>query len=603
VLLSEDFANALPDDWISQVVAGNDEPSAAWIHTTVGPTGPVGGEALNSPTATNGWMIFDSDLNCNNQMAQDAWLISPPIPAGEATEVFLSFATYYWSFNDRPQLRIGSDLEDLASWVTIEVFPGVEANDYGGPDPTGVLNPVLMRFDLSEWLAGSNEQRIAFQFLADATTINGGDEDFIACAYFWQIDDVELTTEDPRPNFEMAINPFAAIAPNAMTPLCQLEPLHFLADVANNGRATPDSTILNLTIRNNTNEIVFTDRVRYGPIAPDSVAENVFFAQAFLPPMEPMLYTGLYRLEYPGMEEDALPSNNELTFFFRVTDDEFAKELGATRSIAPADGPSYIYGNVFYVVEGLNKVIEEVSFAVNNAEELSGRNVTVFVAEWDGQHADSRFVSPEEYSIVGFTDYTFTGSEGNSRIGVAVRSILDEAIVLKDSTYYIVAVDYLSTDQVPLELLASEDFDYFATVFQTDSLEMPRYSSVLNVRSVDAQGELDLLGFGYDVVPTIRMKIEDCESVSTKDLPLSTELVRVYPNPVGKQLRVHLAATKAEMTSLRLYNLQGQLLQERTISAAEPSTMSLDLGHLAAGSYLLDVRGAGTRQTILIAKQ
>jgi hypothetical protein len=602
-LLSEDFANGLPPTWENLVREGNGQASAAWLYTTVGPTGPIGGEPLRSPTADNGWMIFDSDLNCHNGFAQDAWLISPPIAATDAPTVFLRFSTYYQSFNDRPQIRMGADLDELDNWATLEVFPGIRANQFGGPDPDGNINPVTLYFDLSPWLAGRDDQRIAFQFLSNNNTRNGGGTD-IACAYAWQIDDVAVTIDDPRPDYEMGINRFASIAPNAQTPRCQIEPIHFLADVANNGRATPDSTVLHLTIQNPLGDTLFRDQVGYGPIAPDSVAENVFFPQAFLPSPEESTYIGTYQLDYPGDNADALLENNTFSFIFRVSEDTYSKELGATRSIAPAAAASYSYGNVFYVPRGGGNTIEEISFAVANAEALSGRRATVFVATWDGRHRNQRYLQPDEYETVGLADYTFRGDEGIGRISVPVRTIADdEPILLRDSTHYLVGVEYNSPDAITMELLASEDYDYFATIFQTDSLNMPRYNAILNVAGVEALGEFDLVGFGYDVAPTIRMKISPCAPVSSSDLTTSAgALARVYPNPASDQLTVAFPFVVAEAVVLEVYDLTGKLLQQYSYAGGMNQEYVLDLQPLAAGSYFLKIRTPKSLQTIRIVK-
>jgi len=55
--------------------------SSNWIYSTTGPQGPFDIGIITSTTAGNGFMIFDSDLNCEGP--QDVWLISPSFDANK----------------------------------------------------------------------------------------------------------------------------------------------------------------------------------------------------------------------------------------------------------------------------------------------------------------------------------------------------------------------------------------------------------------------------------------------------------------------------------------------------------------------------------------
>src|SRR5210317_784364 len=73
ILLSEDFDGGLPSEWTLRKVLGNDDSTSNWQYTTSGPDGDYPIDPISSTSAENGWMIFDSDKNCNIGVGQDAW--------------------------------------------------------------------------------------------------------------------------------------------------------------------------------------------------------------------------------------------------------------------------------------------------------------------------------------------------------------------------------------------------------------------------------------------------------------------------------------------------------------------------------------------------
>ncbi|MCB0566860.1 MAG: PPC domain-containing protein, partial [Phaeodactylibacter sp.] len=190
VFYQEDFADGAPDWSVIQIV-GNGANSGFWRTTSTGPAGSFALDPLNSTTASNGWVQFDSDLNCFPQ-GQDSWLVSPYIQTEGRMAIILSFETYYRTYNDRPQLRVGEDFSQRINWDIYEPFPSLSANQYGGAtegDPA--LNPQYIQIDITPSIVGLDSFRFAFQFLSSLETLNGGGDD-IGCAYSWQVDDIQL---------------------------------------------------------------------------------------------------------------------------------------------------------------------------------------------------------------------------------------------------------------------------------------------------------------------------------------------------------------------------------------------------------------------------
>jgi hypothetical protein len=81
--------------------------------------------------------------------------------------------------------------------------------------------------------------------------------------------------------------------------------------------------------------------------------------------------------------------------------------------------------------------------------------------------------------------------------------------------------------------------------------------------------------------------------------------VSVFPNPATDYVNVTLGGSSTESMLIRLYNLSGQLLQERNLSNAGGTTVPLTVNTYPSGAYMLVVTGSdGSRQVtkLLITK-
>ncbi|NUO02883.1 MAG: hypothetical protein HUU01_19925, partial [Saprospiraceae bacterium] len=553
IFFSESFSGSFPSGWTSVQRLGTNLPSSNWRRTTVGPQGEFATAPLNSTTASGGWMIFDSDLNCNHPIGQDVWLISPPINASDKEIVWLVFETFYQSFNDRPMVRLGNNTANLDSWAGIEVFPGIVANQFGGViEGDQSLNPQLVYLNISEYAAGQPNIRFAFQFLSTNATNNGAD--LTGCAYNWQIDDVKLADFDPRPSSDIRINSFFAVAPNAITPRSQIEPIGFLADIRNSGKTIQPATTLSITIENSSGEIVHQDSLVFGPIAPDSVVQNIFFQSEYTPPPVEEVYTATYfaRTEI----EDEVPANNSRSFEFEISDTLFAKQFGADLTSTAVEDLDYTFGNVFYVPNGSNLYARYISFGIANAHQLSGKTVNTYLYRWYGNDNGDFLANPDEYGggPVGANAYTFTGSEGNDLITVPV-DFESNGIALESDAYYIAAVQYETNGQVPLNVLASNALDYHAAYLYSDSLMRPQYAGIVDVGNT---GQLDWTGFGLDVVPVVRLSIGALTTTADRILPKGS--AKIFPNPVSDLATLQLRLPQlSDLVLLQLYDSKGIL--------------------------------------------
>jgi hypothetical protein len=581
-LFEEDFNGGLPANWSAIVVQGNDAPSANWTWTNFGPTGSFALPALQSTTSGNGWMLFDSDLNCR-QSPQEAWLVSPRLSASDQPNVFLTFQTLYQSFNDRPTVEVSID---STNWTSLEVFPGVEANEFGGDSVDD--NPQTINFDLSDLVGSADSYWIAFRFFSDDSVVNGGD--LIGCGYSWQLDDVRILDADVRPNTDLSINSsFYAVAPNAFTPASQVESVSFLTDVVNEGAEDQTDAILSVQVENlSSNTVEYSEQIPVPFVGVDSSAQNVLIDEGFVPDDEPALYLGSYTINTSTADE--LPGNNRQSFLFGVSDTIYSKWFETPDVVVrPTDETSYAYGNCYFIRNGEDFYGRYVTFAVGNAPDLAGESVNILTYQWQGDANNDEFATPDEYgdSPIAFNTYTFDGTETDF---ITVPMDLDEiGIPLENNSYYFTVIQYTSTSDLTMTMLSSTEYDYSAMYIRSLFDNDPRYASVLDIGNT---GDYDVIGFGFDIVPVVDISIGRSPDLVSSTPPTlgAANIIDIYPNPTRDWLTVDVALTQAQDVEVKILDLQGKVLQTRLHQKLQQDQLNLDVSVFNSGLYLLQVR-------------
>lgn len=468
--------------------------------------------------------------------------------------------------------------------------PAINANPTLNPNQTR-RNKVTFPLPSGD-INGSDEIRLKFTFATDF--------------YFWLLDDIVVKE---RVGYDMQVNrSFFAVAPNAVTPVSQTEDMRFLADIQNNGGLTANDVVLNLRITNaTTGEQVYNANNPYGAITPDSLAENVFFSQVLPAASQTVgVYEGRYLISHSQPEDRT--ANDTILFQFVVNDTLFAKETGRTRGVAPAANNSYYYGNCFYMPRGDGYFARYFTFGVDNAAQLGGVSVNLFLYEWAGDVNGDLLANPDEYvGPVSINEYTFTGSEGQNPITVPI-DFDGNSYPLSDDTYYLAVMQYVASADQPLFMSASEAYNYGATVFLTDSIDMPRYASVLSVGASD-EPEFSTVGFGRGIVPVMRLSIGnnpdlDGEPILNATEPLAAEnLMKVFPNPANELFTLDLKLQDMnDWAEIRLFDLSGRILFQRRYDNIQEGRFVYDVSQLTNGVYFLQLNtpnGARTERIVV----
>ncbi|MFK8104403.1 MAG: T9SS type A sorting domain-containing protein [Saprospiraceae bacterium] len=599
VFWSEDFNGGLPPSWTAEEVQGNGLESANWVYSTVG---PVSIAPINSTSANNGWMLFDSDLNCSG--AQEVRLISPRINCEDKVEVFLQFETLYKKFNDLVFLEWSTD---SIQWTSIPLFEDVNNSQYGNGSFNLDENSQKIILDLSSFAAGEDSLFLSFKFLADKSTAPNFSTE-TGCAFSWQIDDIGIFASDPTPTSDIGIENFYAIAPNAMTPYDQQTRFGFVADIHNFGQNLHTGVKLSIAIKDAAEQIVYTDTLNYDSVPANTLIQNkLFLDDGFLPDASVGTYTGTYQIFSDSVDQNA--TNDTKTFQFMSTDSTYAKETGITlqgwpgnNAWAPGVPHSWAFGNYFFIKNGSTRFASKVSFGLGNPQDLEGQLLQIQIYKWDNINGDSISTS-DERTLVSSTNYFVTGNEPvNQFFTVNLLNGGVAPIPLEDETAYLVMVDY--SPFVPnrdMLLSMSTAYDYGGQWLRSSMIEEPRYSSC-----VELNNSMSFIfpGFGYQFVPAIRLHVSDYSTTSTEADLSAAHQIRLSPNPATDYLNVELnLAQQFEQMSYTIIDASGKLLQQKILQNIQNQQLRIQTQDFPAGLYYLNFSSAAGNRTLSFVVQ
>jgi len=550
-----------------------------------------------SPTRCNGVLLFHSEFNDNLgecsegsfgtgpcPAPQVAQLTSPPIDLTGSDAVSYSLRFHQLTAQFQSDYMITWSTDGGVSWDTSLINTELETFDVTLADPvvsvplpgTGNADSVMVRFT------------------------------YFSNYYWWAIDDVQIVAQEGN---NLRVNSdFFAIPPNAQFPLSQAEPIPFLADIENVGALTQPNTTLNVSIFNQDGTQVYSEDLEYGNVPGNTLVENVPFGPTFVP-QDTGTYTGFYQIRSDSMDFDT--TNNVQAFVFRATQNLFAKEGGATTPIVPAAGNwdagevhSWAYGNHFYVPNGEGQFIQTIQFALGDPAADAGQSIALSVYEWPDDANNDGIADRSEITQVGFDIYTITVNETAGAINEVPFPSLDDPIALKDEMGYLVMLEYYASDESTVSFAASENFDYNASVFLSQVQGMPRYAGVLGVEGDLSTANFSTVGFGRDIVPTVRMTVGDMPVTSAREPAQNlNDQFFVFPNPTVQQLNVRLAlAQQAEEARVEIFDMSGRLQWYRTWTQVRTEQLPVDVAGLPAGTYTVRIvtnEGVGSQRFMI----
>ncbi len=601
--------------------------SAVWLFASDGSSriGAFGGTLPITPLDTSrgrGAAIFSSDYLDNrgaqnnfgngpapaNNTGQRGELWSPIIDATGINNLSVLFQSFYRHFSSTNNLTNPFWASSMMSWsedggVTWKEPVAIDENDgYALNEQTPTNVPTVIKFPGSK---GTNKFRFKFIFEGNY--------------YFWLVDDVRLGVVKNN----MRINTTTAAIPPIRVGRGNVDSVRFLATVVNNGAALAKNVKLTAKVFNSTSQAeVFSTVSNLGDIQVDTAVKNKLLPLAFLPPATIGSYDIVYRISYDSLDEyrrdDTLRFNTALT----VTDSAFRHDQLATAAQTLTESPNTNWGTTikawrvgqyYFMPKGASSTATSITAIIYDpAITAAGRFYTVGLYEWNDANSDG-IVQTAERTLIA-TGEKAVGIDAADRTvrGVATVFYLDNFVVsnkpvyLKNNTAYLAMLDLTPTNAASAAWVATfEERGRFSAIGMKTASRLagqPRYAGVINGNSNDDALPWSTRVFGDDVdrySPKIRLTAWPVR-IDTKDNLPETYKINIYPNPVGQNLNINLDFPKSEEAVLfRIFDLKGQLIQEREMPNIQKTTVNMDVNKLASGNYLLQVQTLGNQAKTL----
>ena len=600
IIYMEDFGGGL-NDWVATGLSCNGAPAenATWEWSEYGRSYSDCYQQATfqvpSPSRCNGAVFFnsgglDNGGICDNQgtgscpAPQLAELRSPAIDLTGSDAVSYSLRFHQVAVQFTSGYFVSWSFDGGTTWAD-----------------TTAINTNLERFDIT----GRNFTRVPLAGSGEADSVVVR---FLIAGnyYLWGIDDVQIVGQEAN---NLRVNSdFYAIPPNAIYPLSQVEPISFLADIENIGALRQPNTTLNVTIVNDQGITVFDEDLTYGNVPGNTLVENVPFGPTFTP-ADTGSYFGVYSIRSDSMDFDT--TDNQQFFQFAVTDGTFAKEFAPNQPILPGSGSwdpgephSWAYGNYFYVPNGNGQFVQTVSFALGDPEQDAGQTVALSLYEWPEDSNNDGTADRSEITQVGFDIYTILGTEAPGEVITIPYPTQGDPIGLKDDMAYLLMLEYYAADEDDVVFAGTDVLDYTASVFLSQVQGMPRYAGMIAVEGDLSTANFSSIGFGRDLVPTVRITIDSERPTSTRVEPaVLNDQFHVFPNPAKEQFQVRFALpSRVQEAQLQLFDLAGRLVWQQDVSGVETKQMTIRPTGVVPGAYtlrLLTSAGTGSKRVLI----
>lgn len=407
VFWSEDFSNGIPSGWTNQGYTQNSSGNlvanaqANWEYrgpntspdNTVGSRGAFAGTlgTITSASASNGFVIFDSDYLDNNgnsaTMGQGVaptphvgTLVTPSLNLSGRSSIELSFSSYARTFQSDFKVAVSND-----NGVT---FP--DTFDVHSNLPVNQSTSTSERISLNISSTAANQSQVKISFIFDGTLCNAN-----GCGYYhWMIDDIEL---DAIPDNRLEFAPVISTKKIRMQsngdfngpheghfPLDETEALRFAGSIINSGMATQYNVRMGIDVYiANT----YWQRI-FSPVIPSLNSQDTVPISNMI--SNQLLLTSMsdYRFEFFALSDsitkaDNAPSHIPAPVTINVTDSIYSLDFGSV--------DNYFGTNTGVLAAG-------IEMNLKNAQTLEGVHVLLSnLSDTNGT------LTVEVYDTAGFT--------------------------------------------------------------------------------------------------------------------------------------------------------------------------------------------------------
>ncbi len=373
VLFEYDFNNGLTQPNVGTwntygTVSGSSDPDAVWEFrgpntspdVNTGSRGAYNGTRgpINSPTASNGFMIFDSDYLDNAGVAgafgtgaaptpHKSWLVSPNMDLSGESVVVISFYTYFRRFQGEGFVLLSDD--GGANWIdTIPIFTDASWDVNADSDDDMFIAEYVTS------IAGSSNAKIAFFF--DGETASN---QFGSGYYFWMIDDLKVTSP---PDNDLVLG--QTYYKNVLTPadtglrnyysmmpefIAIKDTVQFSAMVTNRGKADQPNAKYRVLVTE-PGGVVSVVESAAGFTSTTGSTDSLYTTNSYT---FGNAGVGTYAMEFTVLSDSTEdnPADNSMMVDLEVTDSTYARDADASGSWWYGAGQNYEIGPMFEVFD------------------------------------------------------------------------------------------------------------------------------------------------------------------------------------------------------------------------------------------------------------
>lgn len=582
---TDDFSsgspNSLPTGWSAGSVLGN----GTWQWTSVSATGQYNIGAINSTTASNGWMIYDSDtigLNTGNATVLEGWLQSPSYNCSGHATVQVSFEEHFRNFNDSCYVQVSTN--GGASFTNFSVA----ANNALSSTSFLPSNPYNARVNISS--VAANQANVIIRFLYKYDGPAGG-------GYNWLIDDFALSELDP---VEFAADQAGVVMIDGTggftsfgaIPTQFIDTLFPVVAISNNGSTTPNATVTSEIFRGTTS--VYNESVTLTSLATGTVDSIVDFPDYVTNSVGN--YTAAFSVSSTG---DVDNSNNIDTSYFDVTDSVYHRIGQFLRSSyyihrpsSNANGESAAsIGTFFTVPVGKSDTLKAVSVAFDDAtspgSELIVRIYKLVSSGTSGQYDEiastiQKPLTAAEISTTTQIRYAYFPMDPS--FGSFIMDEGDYAVVVMGNNVAANNTVLLMTS----DLTTPPALNYLHGVYDTSLND-----------GVTGFGGASNLPFRIDASPLVRLHMQQ-GPLSVNDVNNIQIVGDVFPNPANSSVSMAFSLKQASEVNVSVVNTLGQVVKSTSVgvvNANQRKEVAISTSDLAPGVYMYTIEANGQRTT------
>jgi hypothetical protein len=196
---------------------------------------------------------------------------------------------------------------------------------------------------------------------------------------------------------------------------------------------------------------------------------------------------------------------------------------------------------------------------------------------------------------------------GSTEGTLSLNDLGTSLLYLADDGYAMVSGKKNSANTWDSYLLRADSYGHTGceldTSFIDSTLSVYRYTlsdSLFNISAIDTAITAYTLSPSWDTIcgpDSLITKTKALERIPKNETALE---VHVYPNPASKTLFLDFETPLESIAEIQIFNYTGQLKMHKTINTTTSKLVSLDIGQIAPGLYIVQVLCAKSKTTIKI---